>query len=128
MFFKDFISFFMRDAERQREKQTPCGEPSVRLNPGALGSGPEPKADAQPLSHPGILRGLFLNTSPTHIHIKYIVGMSKLGRGYGKYVLFEIITNISRLESSGKLSILIYLYLLLIECTVLGKKLLKVVN
>ena len=37
---------------RQREKQTPCREPNVGLDPGTLGSCPEPKADAQPLSHP----------------------------------------------------------------------------
>ena len=46
----------MRDTERgrdrQKEKQAPCGEPSVGLNPRTPGSGPELKADAQPLSHP----------------------------------------------------------------------------
>ena len=35
----------------QREKQAPGGEPDVGLNPGT----PEQKADAQPLSHPGVL-------------------------------------------------------------------------
>ena len=53
----------MRDRERQRprqkEKQAPCREPNVGLDPGTLGSCPEPKADAQPLSHPGI--PIFLN-------------------------------------------------------------------
>ena len=46
----------MRDTERerQREKQAPCREPDVGLNPGTLVSCPGPKADAQPLSHPGI--------------------------------------------------------------------------
>ena len=50
----------MRDTERerqkhrQREKQAPCGEPDVGLDPGTLESHPEPKADAQPLSHPGV--------------------------------------------------------------------------
>ena len=47
----------MRDTEkqrhRQREKQAPCREPDVGLDPGTPGSRPEPKADAQPLSHPG---------------------------------------------------------------------------
>ena len=48
----------MRDTEReaemgQREKQAPCAEPDVGLDPRILGSRPEPKADAQPLSHPG---------------------------------------------------------------------------
>ena len=46
----------MRDREkhRQTEKQAPCGEPDAGLDPGTTGSHPEPKADAQPLSHPGI--------------------------------------------------------------------------
>ena len=48
----------MRDRERrqrhrQREKQALCGEPDVGLDPGTVGSRPEPKADAQLLSHPG---------------------------------------------------------------------------
>ena len=47
----------MRDTERQqhrqREKQAPCREPDAGLNPRTLGSHPEPKADAQPLSHAG---------------------------------------------------------------------------
>ena len=44
-----------RQRHRQREKQAPCGEPDVGLNPGTGGSHPEPKAeDPQPLSHPGI--------------------------------------------------------------------------
>ena len=41
---------------RQREKQALCGEPNAGLDPRAPGSHPEPKADAQPLSNPGILR------------------------------------------------------------------------
>ena len=48
----------MRDRERQRhrqrEKQAACREPDVGLDPGTPGSRPGPKADAQPLSHPGI--------------------------------------------------------------------------
>ena len=50
----------MRDTERerqrhrQREKQAPCRESDVGLDPGTPGSCPEPKADAQPLSHPGL--------------------------------------------------------------------------
>ena len=39
---------------RQREKQAPCREPNVGLNPGTPGSCPRPKADAKPLSHPGV--------------------------------------------------------------------------
>ena len=50
----------MRDTERnrhrhrQREKQAPRREPDVGLDPGTPGSCPGPKADAQPLSHPGV--------------------------------------------------------------------------
>ena len=62
---KDFIYLFMRDRERererqrhrQREKQAPCREPDVGLNPRIT---PEPKADAQPLSHPGVPECCFL--------------------------------------------------------------------
>ena len=43
-----------RQRHRQREKQAPCKEPDVGLNPRTLGSCPEPKADAQLLSHPDI--------------------------------------------------------------------------
>ena len=50
----------MRDTERprhrQREKQAPCREPDMGQDSGTPGSCPEPKADAQPLSHPGIPR------------------------------------------------------------------------
>ena len=51
----------MRDTERerqrhrQRERQAPHREPDVGLDPKTLGSHSEPKADAQLLSHPGIL-------------------------------------------------------------------------
>ena len=51
----------MRDTEREREaetqteeKQSPCREPDMGLDPGTPGSCPGPKADAQPLSHPGV--------------------------------------------------------------------------
>ena len=56
----------MRDTERerqrcrQREKQTSCKEPDVGLDPGTPGSRPEPKADAQPLSHPGVPADTYL--------------------------------------------------------------------
>ena len=58
-FFKDLIYLFMRDTERekqrhrQREKQAPCREPDGGLDPR---SHPGLKADAQPLSHPGVPR------------------------------------------------------------------------
>ena len=43
-----------RQRHRQREKQAPCREPGVGLNSGSPGSRPEPKADTQGLSHPGV--------------------------------------------------------------------------
>ena len=57
--FLRIIYLFMRDTQRRqrhkrRKKQAPCREPDVGLDPGTLGSRPEPKADAQPLSHPGV--------------------------------------------------------------------------
>ena len=50
----------MRDTERgrdigrekERKKQVPCWEPDAALDPRTPGSQSEPKADAQPLSHP----------------------------------------------------------------------------
>ena len=43
----------MRDRERgrdtDREKQAPCREPDVGLDPGTLGSRPGPEGDAHPL-------------------------------------------------------------------------------
>ena len=48
----------MRDIERQRhrqrEKQAPHRKSDSELNPRTPGSQPESKADAQPLSHPGV--------------------------------------------------------------------------
>ena len=57
--FKDFIYFIherhtRRQGHRQREKQAPCGKSDADLYPGTLGSCPELKADAQPLSYPGV--------------------------------------------------------------------------
>ena len=52
----------MRDTQRKRqreEKQAPCREPDVGRNPGTLGSHPEPKADAQPLSPQGVPQIMF---------------------------------------------------------------------
>ena len=56
----------MRDREREAEtqageKQAPHREPDTRLDPGTPGSCPGPKADAEPLSHPGVPIILFLN-------------------------------------------------------------------
>ena len=44
-----------REAETQaEEKQAPSAEPDVELGPRTLGSCPEPKGDAQLVSHPGV--------------------------------------------------------------------------
>ena len=74
----------MRDIEReaetwQREKQAPSGEPDVRLDLRTPGSRPEPKADAQPLSHPGTperfrkakTKTKFNYMLPTRIHFHF---------------------------------------------------------
>ena len=52
LFFKDFIYLFMRDTEREAEGE--AGSPEG-LDPRTPGSQPDPKADAQSLSHPGAL-------------------------------------------------------------------------
>ena len=62
-----FLGFYLLIHERyrersghwQREKQAHFGKLEGGLDPGILGSQLEPKADAQPLSHPGALS--FLN-------------------------------------------------------------------
>ena len=44
-----------KQRHRQRaEKQAPCKEPDVGLDPGTPGSCLEPVAGTKPLSHPGI--------------------------------------------------------------------------
>ena len=55
-----------RQRSRQREKQSLCGEPDVGLNPSTPGSLPEPKTDAQPLSHPGAPKHLTLDFGSGH--------------------------------------------------------------
>ena len=49
-----------RQRHRQKKKQAPCREPDVGLNPRTPRSCPGRKADTQPLSHPGILKLMFL--------------------------------------------------------------------
>ena len=41
-------------AEGEAGSMPGCQEPDVRFDPGTLGSHPEPKVGAKPLSHPGI--------------------------------------------------------------------------
>lgn len=55
----------MGDAERQREKQAPQGEPDVGSDLRTPGSRPEPKADSQPPSRPGAPHFLFLTVPPS---------------------------------------------------------------
>ena len=50
-----------RHRHRQREKQAPCRKPDVGLDCGTPGSCPEPKADAQLLSHTGVPAYYVLN-------------------------------------------------------------------
>ena len=76
LFFKDFIYLFMRvtkrekGRDRQKEKQAPCREPNVGLDPGTSGSRPEPKAGTKLLSHPGIPLVKISNL----IHFFFILG------------------------------------------------------
>ena len=63
-----------RQRHRQREKQAPCRETDVGLNPGTPGSHPEPKADAQPLSHPSV---------PILAHLRLIRPLGCLGASVG---------------------------------------------
>ena len=59
LFFLKILFIYSRETQRarqrhrQRKKQALCGEPDAGFNPRTLGSWPEPKADAEPLSHPG---------------------------------------------------------------------------
>ena len=57
----------MRDTQREadidREGSRLLIEPDVGLDSRTLGSCPEPKADAQPLSHPGVPRLTLLRAS-----------------------------------------------------------------
>ena len=75
----------MRDTERrqrhrQREKQAPRREPDVGFDPGTLRSRPEAKADAQPLSHPGVPQiletlKLIYNISTSNVTLKKTTGV-----------------------------------------------------
>ena len=73
----------MRDTERrkrhrQREKQAPCRDPNVGLNPRTLGSPPDQKADAQPLSHPGIPACSLLLPRTTLLCMHYHLGNTNI--------------------------------------------------
>ena len=55
-----FLKIYLFERKRAQTKGKgeagSCGESDAGLDPRTLGSQPEPKADAQPLSHPGIPR------------------------------------------------------------------------
>ena len=59
-----------RQRHRQREKQAPCRELDVGLDPRIPGSHPEPKADAQPLNHPGVPGGADFNADEIGLFYK----------------------------------------------------------
>ena len=65
-----------RERYRQREKQAPCREPDAGLDPRTPGSQPEPKADDQPLSHPGVPVSGFLMAVPTPASVLLLTGSS----------------------------------------------------
>ena len=54
----------MRDTEGEAETQA---EGEAGLDPRTLGSGPEPKAEAQPLSHPGAPKFILKGSSYTGV-------------------------------------------------------------
>ena len=60
-----------RQRHRQRENQAPCREPHVGFDPGTPGSHPGPKADTQPLSHPGV-------PVPSHLNWDFLVLQGKV--------------------------------------------------
>ena len=70
LYFFKILFIYSRETKREgqkhrqrEEKQTPCREPKVGLDPRTPGSRPELKADAQPLSHPSIPGHMSLNAT-----------------------------------------------------------------
>ena len=84
-FFKGFIYLFMRDPEK-RGRDTGGGRSRLHIEspmldsiPGPLGSGPEPKADAPPLSHPGALSQIFkIKTNVSATQAEFILSLCNL--------------------------------------------------
>ena len=58
-----------RQRQRQKEKQAPGGDPDAGLDPRTSGSRPELKADAQPLSHPGVPQPQLLSRNPVSVNL-----------------------------------------------------------
>ena len=77
-FFKDFIYLFMKDTEREAEKQLTQGA-RYRTRSRAPGSCPEPKASAQPLSHPGIPQLYFLIANKIQFHFFFSISLFNQG-------------------------------------------------
>ena len=78
-----------RQRHRQREKQAPCRESDVGLDPRTPGSGPEPKADTQLLSHPGIPTPLILKNIRIYLDIEeYDQHNSKAEKG--NYIIYKL--------------------------------------
>ena len=66
----------MREAHRERqrhrwEKQIPCREPDSPA--GTPGSGPEPKADIQPLSHPSVSLVNIFKLEPLYMYFIILI-------------------------------------------------------
>ena len=96
-----FYSFMMgtktkRQRHRQREKQILHREHNAGLDPRTLGSWPEPNADAQPLSHPGIPILMLLHAAtlqvemiilisvlPHTLHVPLIVALNTTDHHFG---------------------------------------------
>ena len=80
-FLKHLIYLFMRERERETgggRSKAPYREPNVGLDPGIPGSHPEPKADDQPLSHPGVPELEYLQTLQGFL----LIFFSSAGRVY----------------------------------------------
>ncbi|CAD7686283.1 unnamed protein product [Nyctereutes procyonoides] len=78
------------ESEQRIEKQIPCREPDAALDPRTPGSQPEPKVDAQPLSHTGAFTSLWLHLPhsvspspvlPTDFSCPYLYLMTALWEG-----------------------------------------------
>ena len=91
--FKDFIYLFMRDTQRGRDidrgrSRFPTRIPKWGLlNPRTSGSWLEPKADAQLLSHPGVLLGSFWNNI---FHSMEIISHNLTDTSLGGYCSWNI--------------------------------------
>ena len=88
-----------RERDRQREKQAPCQEPDVGLDPRTPGSCPGPKAGAKPLSHPGIPLKITLK----NLYKSWIVSHTKTGHIWaeGHSCLASVLDPVTGKSASG---------------------------